>query len=53
MFYATLQPIILLNVVESNFDSISPWEQVGAGTKGRRPEDLKPLPPPKPEEVKK
>jgi NADH dehydrogenase (ubiquinone) Fe-S protein 3 len=40
-------------IVESNFDSISPWEQVGAGTKGRRPEDLKPLPPPKPEEVKK
>jgi len=36
-----------------NFESLSPWEQVGEGTKGRRPEDLKPLPPPKPEEVKK
>ncbi|KAF9056631.1 hypothetical protein BJ165DRAFT_1435073 [Panaeolus papilionaceus] len=36
-----------------NFESLSPWEQVGDGTKGRRPEDLKPLPPPKPEEAKK
>ncbi|CAA7264731.1 unnamed protein product [Cyclocybe aegerita] len=36
-----------------NFESLSPWEQVGDGTKGRRPEELKHLPPPKPEEVKK
>ncbi|KAF9535527.1 hypothetical protein CPB83DRAFT_841919 [Crepidotus variabilis] len=36
-----------------NFESLSPWEQVGDGTQARRPENLKPLPPPKPEEVKK
>jgi len=36
-----------------NFESLSPWEQVGDGTTGRRPDDLKSLPPPKPEEVKK
>jgi len=53
MFYGNVQPITLLNITKSNFDSLSPWEQVGAGAKGRRPEDLKPLPPPKPEEVKK
>jgi len=41
------------NIVKSNFESLSPWEQVGDGTKGRRPEDLKHLPPPKPEGVKK
>ncbi|KAF9036487.1 NADH-ubiquinone oxidoreductase 30.4 kDa subunit [Hymenopellis radicata] len=36
-----------------NFESLSPWEQVGDGTRAPRPEDLKPLPPPKVEEVKK
>jgi len=37
-----------------NFESSSPWEQVGDGTQARRPEELKPLPPPpKSEEVKK
>ncbi|KAF9473311.1 hypothetical protein BDN70DRAFT_885972 [Pholiota conissans] len=36
-----------------NFESLSPWEQTGDGTKGRRPEELKHIPPPKPEEVKK
>jgi len=36
-----------------NFESQSPWEQVGDGTEARRPEDLKPLPPPKPEEPQK
>jgi len=36
-----------------NFESLSPWEQIGDGTKGRRPDDLKFQPPPKPEEVKK
>ncbi|GBE78116.1 F420H2 dehydrogenase [Sparassis latifolia] len=35
-----------------NFDSLSPWEQVGQGTTPKRPEDLKPVPPPKPEESK-
>jgi len=32
-----------------NFESLSPWEQVGDGTESRRPDDLKPLPPPQPE----
>ncbi|KAF5368325.1 hypothetical protein D9758_002342 [Tetrapyrgos nigripes] len=38
-----------------NFESLSPWEQVGDGTKPVRPENLKPLPPPPPktEEQKK
>jgi NADH dehydrogenase (ubiquinone) Fe-S protein 3 len=36
-----------------NFESQSPWEQIGEGTPGRRPEELKPIPPPKLEEVKK
>ncbi|TFK20164.1 NADH-ubiquinone oxidoreductase kDa subunit [Coprinopsis marcescibilis] len=37
-----------------NFESLSPWEQVGDGTRGRRPSELKHLPPPPPtEEVKK
>ena len=38
--------------LDSNFEALSPWEQSGDGTKPRRPEELKPLPPPKPEEVK-
>ncbi|KAF9243888.1 NADH or F420H2 dehydrogenase [Melanogaster broomeanus] len=29
-----------------NFESLSPWEQVGAGTEPIRPTDLKPVPPP-------
>jgi len=36
-----------------NFESLSPWEQVGEGTEPRRPNELKHLPPPKPEEQKK
>lgn len=36
-----------------NFESLSPWEQIGEGTKPRRSEELKPLPKPKPEDVKK
>lgn len=36
-----------------NFESLSPWEQVGEGTKPSRPEELKPLPKPKPEDAKK
>ncbi|KAI3621981.1 nadh-ubiquinone oxidoreductase kda subunit [Moniliophthora roreri] len=36
-----------------NFESLSPWEQVGDGTAPIRPDNLKPLPPPKPEEQKK
>jgi len=36
-----------------NFESLSPWEQVGEGTKPRRPEELKTLSKPKPEEVQK
>ncbi|KAK2462061.1 hypothetical protein APHAL10511_006524 [Amanita phalloides] len=36
-----------------NFEALSPWEQSGDGTKAHRPEELKPVPPPKPEEVKK
>jgi len=36
-----------------NFESLSPWEMVGEGTTPRRPSELKPIPPPKPEEVKK
>ncbi|KAJ3868387.1 NADH-ubiquinone oxidoreductase 30.4 kDa subunit [Lentinula novae-zelandiae] len=37
-----------------NFESLSPWEQIGQGVKPNRPEELKPLPPPKAEpETKK
>ncbi|KAJ8084298.1 putative NADH-ubiquinone oxidoreductase 30.4 kDa subunit, mitochondrial [Marasmius tenuissimus] len=36
-----------------NFESLSPWEQIGEGTEPVRPDNLKPLPPPKPEEPKK
>ncbi|KAG5639297.1 hypothetical protein H0H81_004499 [Sphagnurus paluster] len=36
-----------------NFESLSPWEQVGDGTTPRRPDNLKPLPPPAPEQPKK
>ncbi|KAG7099486.1 Putative NADH-ubiquinone oxidoreductase 30.4 kDa subunit, mitochondrial [Marasmius oreades] len=36
-----------------NFESLSPWEQIGEGTAPIRPDNLKPLPPPKPEEPKK
>lgn len=37
-----------------NFESMSPWEQLGDGTKAKRPDELKPLPPPpKTEEAKK
>jgi len=32
-----------------NFESLSPWEQVGDGIQARRPDELKPLPPPQPE----
>lgn len=38
----------------SNFESLSPWEQVGDGAPAPRPDNLKPLPPPpKKEEAKK
>ncbi|PPQ97170.1 hypothetical protein CVT26_000433 [Gymnopilus dilepis] len=36
-----------------NFESLSPWEQVGDGTKPRKPEDFKHLPPPAPKEEAK
>ncbi|KAJ7129999.1 NADH or F420H2 dehydrogenase [Mycena crocata] len=36
-----------------NFESLSPWEQVGDGTVAPRPDELKPLPPPPAEEPKK
>ncbi|KAG6869189.1 hypothetical protein C0993_012288 [Termitomyces sp. T159_Od127] len=37
-----------------NFESLSPWEQIGDGTTPRKPDSLKRLPPsPKPEEVRK
>ncbi|KAL0950849.1 hypothetical protein HGRIS_007607 [Hohenbuehelia grisea] len=36
-----------------NFESQSPWEQIGDGTKPPRPDQLKHIPPPKAEEVKK
>ncbi|KAH9921984.1 F420H2 dehydrogenase [Epithele typhae] len=31
-----------------NFDSLSPWEQVGDGTTPKRPDEFKPVPPPPP-----
>jgi NADH dehydrogenase (ubiquinone) Fe-S protein 3 len=46
-------PPIATDDIDSNFESLSPWEQVGDGTKGKRPDELKRVPPPKPEEVKK
>ncbi|KZT06368.1 F420H2 dehydrogenase [Laetiporus sulphureus 93-53] len=36
-----------------NFDALSPWEQVGDGTVPNRPDEFKPVPPPKPEEPQK
>ncbi|KAI0034939.1 NADH dehydrogenase [Vararia minispora EC-137] len=36
-----------------NFESLSPWEQVGDGAEPRKPENFKPVPPPKPEEPQK
>ncbi|KIL71023.1 hypothetical protein M378DRAFT_95934 [Amanita muscaria Koide BX008] len=36
-----------------NFEALSPWEQNGEGTEPRKPAELKHVPPPKPEEVKK
>ncbi|CAK5280094.1 unnamed protein product [Mycena citricolor] len=36
-----------------NFESLSPWEQVGDGTTAPRPDQLKPLPPPAEPEAKK
>ncbi|KDQ54748.1 hypothetical protein JAAARDRAFT_37851 [Jaapia argillacea MUCL 33604] len=36
-----------------NFESLSPWEQVGPGTEPLRPAELKPAPPPPPPEEKK
>ncbi|TFY61476.1 hypothetical protein EVJ58_g4497 [Rhodofomes roseus] len=33
-----------------NFDALSPWEQVGDGTVPKRPDELKPVPPPPPAE---
>ncbi|TEB12116.1 NADH or F420H2 dehydrogenase [Coprinellus micaceus] len=32
-----------------NFESLSPWEQIGDGKAGKRPDELKHLPPPPPE----
>ena len=32
----------------SNFESLSPWEQVGDGVEPRKPDEFKPLPPPPP-----
>jgi hypothetical protein len=37
----------------SNFESLSPWEQVGQGTEPMRPAELKPIPPPQPEQPPK
>ncbi|KAG2368175.1 hypothetical protein BDR07DRAFT_1391443 [Suillus spraguei] len=36
-----------------NFESLSPWEQVGQGTEPIRPAELKPVPPPQPEQPSK
>ncbi|KAJ7462713.1 F420H2 dehydrogenase [Mycena galericulata] len=36
-----------------NFESLSPWEQVGDGTTAPRPAELKPVPPPPPAEEPK
>jgi NADH dehydrogenase (ubiquinone) Fe-S protein 3 len=36
-----------------NFESLSPWEQVGQGTEPIRPAELKPVPPPQPEQPPK
>ncbi|KAG6866818.1 hypothetical protein C0991_008754 [Blastosporella zonata] len=41
------------DILNSNFESLSPWEQVGDGTTPRKPDQLKHVPPPKPEEPKK
>lgn len=36
-----------------NFDSLSPWEQVGEGATPKRPEELKHVPPPPPPPAEK
>ncbi|KAA1468558.1 NADH dehydrogenase [Dentipellis sp. KUC8613] len=36
-----------------NFESLSPWEQIGDGTVPRKPDEFKPVPPPQPEEPQK
>ncbi|ETW87530.1 hypothetical protein HETIRDRAFT_431849 [Heterobasidion irregulare TC 32-1] len=36
-----------------NFESLSPWEQVGDGTEPRKPDNFKPVPSPKAEESQK
>jgi len=38
--------LLLNHPCHSNFESLSPWEQVGDGTKPIRPAELKPVPPP-------
>ncbi|KAF8499146.1 NADH or F420H2 dehydrogenase [Russula emetica] len=36
-----------------NFEALSPWEQVGEGSEPRKPQEFKPIPPPKTEEPQK
>jgi NADH dehydrogenase (ubiquinone) Fe-S protein 3 len=42
-----------LNIICRNFEALSPWEQVGDGVEPSKPENFKPIPPPKPEEPQK
>ena len=42
-----------LKRVRRNFEALSPWEQVGDGVEPKRPDSLKPLPPPPQPEVQK
>ncbi|KAI0296632.1 NADH or F420H2 dehydrogenase [Russula brevipes] len=36
-----------------NFEALSPWEQIGEGSEPRKPQEFKPIPPPKAEEPQK
>lgn len=42
-----------LKRIRRNFEALSPWEQVGDGVEPKRPDSLKPLPPPPQPEIQK
>jgi NADH dehydrogenase (ubiquinone) Fe-S protein 3 len=45
--------LLILAGYYSNFESLSPWEQVGDGTNPNLPEEFKVAAPPPPKEEKK
>ena len=53
MPHSVLSGLIETQFFVRNFEALSPWEQVGDGTEPRKPQEFKPLPPPKAEEPQK